>query len=75
MGEDGVEPPEPLSNRFTAGTATPMEYSPLVAGGGLEPPFQAKEACELPILHPASTRTPRVSNDFFVLCVPLGNFS
>lgn len=46
VGEDGVEPPEPLSNWFTASTATPTEYSP-------------------------RTRTPRVSNDFFVLCVPL----
>ena len=43
----------------------------LIAGGGIEPPFRAKEARELPILHPASTRTSRVSNGFFVLCVPL----
>lgn len=28
MGEDGVEPPEPLSNWFTASTATSTEYSP-----------------------------------------------
>ena len=46
----------------------------LIAGGGIEPPFRAKEARELPLLHPASTRGVRVSNDFFVLCVPLGNF-
>lgn len=49
VGEDGVEPPEPLSNWFTASTATPTEYSP-------------------------RTRTPRVSNDFFVLCFPLDCF-
>lgn len=28
MGEDGVEPPEPESNRFTVCTATSTEYSP-----------------------------------------------
>lgn len=28
MGEDGVEPPEPESNRFTVCTATYTEYSP-----------------------------------------------
>ena len=49
MGEDGVEPPEPESNRFTVCTATSTEYSP-------------------------KTRGARVSNDFFVLCVPLGCF-
>lgn len=64
MGEDGVEPPEPLSNRFTAGTATPTEYSPLIAGGGLEPPFLAKETSELPILYPASTRIPGLAMCF-----------
>lgn len=49
VGEDGVEPPEPLSNWFTASPATSTEYSP-------------------------KTQTPWVSNDFFVLCVPLGCF-
>ena len=29
MGEDGVEPPEPESNRFTVCTATSTEYSPI----------------------------------------------
>lgn len=29
MGEDGVEPPEPLSNRFTVGIATSTKYSPI----------------------------------------------
>lgn len=37
MGEDGVEPPEPLSNRFTVGTATSTEYSPKSGTPGIEP--------------------------------------
>lgn len=65
----GIEPPTQVIR-----ARTPC-FSWQIAGGGIEPPFRAKEARELPILHPASTRTPRVSNDFFVLCVPLGNFS
>lgn len=65
----GIEPPVQVIR-----TGTPC-FSWQIAGGGIEPPFRAKEARELPILHPASTRGVRVSNDFFVLCVPLGNFS
>lgn len=61
----GIKPPTQV---VRAGTPC---FSWQIAGGGIEPPFRAKEARELPILHPASTRTPRVSNDFFVLCVPL----